>query len=200
VHGGRGEALTRAKEMEEEMDKGKKGEALDPIMMEEDQIKKIMETTGKMCNGVTYQYKMNNKKRAIEEREGLASDEEEVEDLCVVEQIEEILCATYERKKRGTREGTKGNTPIHVSVSVKPINPCATNTPERTPSFRKPNFSGRKTIGSAPNQGETTGGASSGSSIQVSTLCRGRSSSFSRWQDMIPPSGYPNQGRSMRGS
>jgi hypothetical protein len=38
VHGGRGEALTRAGEMEEEMDKGKK-EALDPIIMEEDQIK-----------------------------------------------------------------------------------------------------------------------------------------------------------------
>ena len=40
-----------------------------------------METTGKMRSGVPYQYKMNNKKRAIEEREGLASDEEEVEDL-----------------------------------------------------------------------------------------------------------------------
>jgi hypothetical protein len=43
--------------MEEEMDKGKKEEALDPIMMEEDQI---METTRKMRCGVPYQYKMNN--------------------------------------------------------------------------------------------------------------------------------------------
>jgi hypothetical protein len=34
VHGGRGEALTR----EGEMDKGKKEEALDPIMMDKDQI------------------------------------------------------------------------------------------------------------------------------------------------------------------
>jgi hypothetical protein len=67
--------------MEEEMDKGKKKEAMDPIMMEEDQIKKIMETTGKMRSGVPYQYKMNNKKRAIADREGLESDEEEVEDL-----------------------------------------------------------------------------------------------------------------------
>jgi hypothetical protein len=92
VHGGRGEALTRDREMEEEMDKGKKEEALDPIMMEEDQIKKIMETTGRTCSGVPYQYKMNNKKRAIAAREGLASDEEEVEDLRAVEQIEEILC------------------------------------------------------------------------------------------------------------
>jgi hypothetical protein len=51
--------------MEEEMDKGKKEEALDPIMMEEDQIKKIMETTGRTHSGAPYQYKMNNKKRAI---------------------------------------------------------------------------------------------------------------------------------------
>jgi hypothetical protein len=39
VHGGRGEALTGEGEMEGEMDKGKKEEALDPIMMDEDQIK-----------------------------------------------------------------------------------------------------------------------------------------------------------------
>jgi hypothetical protein len=47
VYGGRGEALTRDEEMEEEMDKGKNEEDLDPIMMEEDHIKKIMETTGR---------------------------------------------------------------------------------------------------------------------------------------------------------
>jgi hypothetical protein len=35
VHGGRGEALTRAGRMEGEIDKGKK-EAMDPIMMDED--------------------------------------------------------------------------------------------------------------------------------------------------------------------
>jgi hypothetical protein len=70
VHGGRGEALTRYEEMEEEMDKGKKEEALDPIMMEEDQIKQNMEIAGRTCSGATYQYKMNNKKRAIAMREG----------------------------------------------------------------------------------------------------------------------------------
>jgi hypothetical protein len=37
---------------------------------------------------------MNNKKIAIEDREGLESDEEEVEDLWVVEKIEEILHET----------------------------------------------------------------------------------------------------------
>ena len=41
---------------------------------------------------------MNNKKRAIIDREGLESDEEGLEDLRVVENIEEILCKTYERK------------------------------------------------------------------------------------------------------
>jgi hypothetical protein len=34
MHGGRGEALTRGGEMEEDMDKGKNKEAMDPIMME----------------------------------------------------------------------------------------------------------------------------------------------------------------------
>jgi hypothetical protein len=75
VHGGRGEALTRNREMEKEMDKGKKEEALDPIMMEEDQIKQIMATTGRTHSGVPYKYKKNNKKRVIVVREGLTSDE-----------------------------------------------------------------------------------------------------------------------------
>jgi hypothetical protein len=35
VHGGRGEALTGKGEMEGEGDKGKKEEALDPIMMDD---------------------------------------------------------------------------------------------------------------------------------------------------------------------
>jgi hypothetical protein len=59
VHGGRGEALTREGEMEGEGDKGKKEEALDPIMMDKDQIKQIMSTAGKMRSGVPYQYKVN---------------------------------------------------------------------------------------------------------------------------------------------
>ena len=46
MHGGRGEALKREGEMEGEMDKGKKEEALDLILMDKDQIKKIMETIG----------------------------------------------------------------------------------------------------------------------------------------------------------
>jgi hypothetical protein len=50
-------------------------------MIEKYQIKNIMEKDGKTCSGVPYQYKMNNKKRSITNREGLESDEEEVEDL-----------------------------------------------------------------------------------------------------------------------
>jgi hypothetical protein len=33
------------------MDKGNKEEALEPIMIDEDKIKNIMETYGKMCSG-----------------------------------------------------------------------------------------------------------------------------------------------------
>jgi hypothetical protein len=120
---------------------------------------------------------MNNKKRAIATREGLESDEEEVEDLRVVENIEDILSANYERNTRGPRAGTKGNTPLYISVNVKPINPCVTNTPIITPPFRQLIFRGRKTSGSTFSQGETTGGASSGSGSQVSTPCGGSSSS-----------------------
>jgi hypothetical protein len=100
VHGGRGEALTEKGEMEGGKDKGKKEEPSEPIMMYEDQIKWIMATAGKTCSRVPYQYKVNTKKRAIATREGLASDEEEVEDLWAMEQIEEILRTTYERKTR----------------------------------------------------------------------------------------------------
>jgi hypothetical protein len=58
--------------MDKEMDNGKK-EAMDPIIMEEDQIKQIMEKCGNKCSERPYQYKMNNKKRSIANKEGLAS-------------------------------------------------------------------------------------------------------------------------------
>jgi hypothetical protein len=52
--------------------------------------------------------------------------------------------------------------------------------------FRQPNFSGRKTTGSAPNQGATTGGDSSGNSSQVSTPCGGCSSSSFKMEGHDP--------------
>jgi hypothetical protein len=141
--------------MGREMNKGKNKEALDLIMMEEDQINKIMEKDGKTHSGIPYQYKlMNNKKRAIADKESLDTDEEEVEDIWDVEHIEEIMHETYERKTRGLGSGIEGRTLIHIIVSVEPTTPCATNTPERTPSFRKHNFSGRKAMGQGSNQGK----------------------------------------------
>jgi hypothetical protein len=178
MHRGRGEALTERGEMEEGKDKGKKEEPLDPIMMDDEHIKQIMATTGKTHRGLPYQYKVNTKKRVIVAREGLASDEEEVEDLRYVEQIEEILHTTYERKTRDPIMGREGNNPIHINVSVEPINPCATNTPKRTPSFRQPKFRSSQKEGSTYTQGTTTGGSSSGSTIQVSTLLGGSGSTF----------------------
>jgi hypothetical protein len=108
----------------------------------------------------------------------LVSDEEEIEDLRVVEQIEEILRVTYERKMRGPRTGREGINPIHINVSVEPINPCVTNTPKRTPPFRQPKSKRSQTTGSTSTQGTTIGGASSGNTIQVSTPHRGSSSTF----------------------
>jgi hypothetical protein len=164
--------------MEGELDKGKKEEALDPIIIDDDQIKWITVTARKTRSGVPYQCKVNTKKIFKSTREGLASDEEEVEDLWDVENIEKILRATYERKMIGPRDGIKGISPIHINVSVEPINPCMNNTPKRKPSFRQPYFRRRKTTGSTSTQGTTTRGSISGSIIQVSTLCGGSSSTF----------------------
>jgi hypothetical protein len=72
----------------------------------------------------------------------------------------------------------EGNHPIHINVSVEPINPCSTNTPKRTPPFRQPNFRGSLIARSTSTQGATTRGASLGSTSQVSTPCRGSSSTF----------------------
>jgi hypothetical protein len=180
--------------MEEGEDKGKKEEEfLDPILMDDDQLKWILASSRTKRSGVPYQYKVNTKKRAIAMREGLESDEEEVEDLQDVEQIEEILCATYERKTRGPRMGGEDSHPFHINVSVEPINPCATNTPKRTPLFRQLKFRGSLTARSTSTVGETTGGANSGSTSQVSTPCVTEVAvQYLEWQDMIPLSDYQN--------
>jgi hypothetical protein len=74
--------------------------------------------------------------------------------------------------------GREANHPIHINVNVEPINPCATNTPKRTPSFRKPKFRSIQIAGSTSTQGTTTGGAISGNTSQVSTPRGGSSSTF----------------------
>ena len=76
--------------------------------------------------------------------------------------------------------GGEGIHPIHINVSVEPINPCATNTPKRTPPFRQSNFGGSLKAESTSTQGATTGGASSGNTSQVSTPRGGGSISIFR--------------------
>jgi hypothetical protein len=80
-----------------------------------------------------------------------------------VEQIEEIMCTTYERKMRDLKMRREGRNPIHINVSVEHINPCATNTPKRTPPFRQLKFRRSQTIGITSKKEETTRGSSSGS-------------------------------------
>jgi hypothetical protein len=60
---------------------------------------------------------------------------------------------------------------------VEPLNPCANDTPKRTP-FRQPNLGRRKTTGSTSTKGTPIGGARSGSTSQVCTLRGGSSSTF----------------------
>jgi hypothetical protein len=74
---------------------------MDPIMMDEGQIKEIMDKAGTTRNERPYQYKINRKNIEVAEREGLESDEEEVEDLRAMGKIEEIMHATYDRKNIG---------------------------------------------------------------------------------------------------
>jgi len=58
---------------------------LDLILMDDDHLKWILASSRTTSSGAPYQYKINNKKRDIAEREGLASDKEEVEDLHAVD-------------------------------------------------------------------------------------------------------------------
>ena len=68
MHGERGEALTERGEMEGGKHKEKKAKPLDPIMMDDDQIKWIMATARKTRRRVPYQYKVNTKKRVVATR------------------------------------------------------------------------------------------------------------------------------------
>ena len=86
MHGGRGKELIERGEMGGDKDKGKKQEeTLESIMMDDDQIKWILASTGRTHSRVPHQYKVETKKRSVATREGLVSDEEEVEDLWAME-------------------------------------------------------------------------------------------------------------------
>ena len=62
--------------MEKDLDRGKWKEMRDKIMMDEEQIKEIMDRAGTPHSGRPYQYNIDSKKRVVVEREGLESDEE----------------------------------------------------------------------------------------------------------------------------
>ena len=61
-----------------------------------------------------YQYKMNNKNRAISKREGLDSDEEEVDDLRATGKFEEIFHTTYQRKTIGQGLDVEEGSPFQI--------------------------------------------------------------------------------------
>jgi len=85
---------------------------MDPIMMDEEQTKEIMDGEGTTCSRRPHQYNINSKKRKVAEREGLESDEEQVEDICAMGNIEEIMCTTYDRKTIGHGYGTEEGSPF----------------------------------------------------------------------------------------
>ena len=64
--------------MEGGKDKEKKEEEpLDPILMDDNQLKWILASSGTTRSKVPYQYKVNTKNRVVAAREGLESDEED---------------------------------------------------------------------------------------------------------------------------
>jgi len=100
--------------MEEKMDREECCKDKYTIMMDQEEIHKIMHKARTTCSWRPYQYKLSRKKRAVAEREGSKTNEEEVEDLRVVEHIEEILRTTYEINTRGEGSNEEANTPIQI--------------------------------------------------------------------------------------
>jgi hypothetical protein len=100
--------------MERDMDRGKNKEVMEPIMMDEEKIKEIMEKQGTTSNKRPYEYNINRRKRVVAKREGLESDEYEVEDLQDIENIKEILCVKYDRKTIGHGSDIEEGTPFHI--------------------------------------------------------------------------------------
>jgi hypothetical protein len=100
--------------MEKDMESSQKKEAMNPIMMDDEQTKEIVRKSSVMHNRRPYQCKINSKKRVVVELEGLDNDEEEVEDLCATRKIEDVLHATYERKTRGHGSDAEEGSPFHI--------------------------------------------------------------------------------------
>ena len=100
--------------MEKALESSQKKEGMDPIMMDDEQTMEIIRSASVTRNKRHYQYRMNNKKKVVVEREGLDNDEEEVEDLHATGNIEDILCATYERKIIGHGSNIEEGSPFQI--------------------------------------------------------------------------------------
>jgi hypothetical protein len=104
--------------MAEGEDKGKKEEEfLDPILMDDDQLKWILASPGMTRSGVPYQYKVNTKKRVVAVREGLESDEEEVEDLGLWSRLRKS-CVQPMRGKQEAQEQEEKIAILSILMSV----------------------------------------------------------------------------------
>jgi hypothetical protein len=73
---------------------------------------------------------------------------------------------------------------------VEPINPCATNTPKRTPPFRKPKFGGSPTAGSTSHKEKQLEDLVQATLVKYLHHVEEVVFQYSEWQDTIPISGY----------
>jgi bifunctional DNase/RNase len=122
--------------MEGEMDREQRSKEKYPIMMDQEEIQEIMQKAGRTRSGRPYQYELNRNKKEVVKREGLESDEEEVEDIHVRKHIEETLHATYEINTRGAGYNEKEGTPIQIRINVEPTTPCMINKSTKKELFR----------------------------------------------------------------
>jgi hypothetical protein len=120
----------------------------------------------------------------------LESDEEEVEDLHPMEHIEEILCATYERKTRGVRYNEESSTPIQIRIRVEPTTPCTINTSTNKYFFREPTIDSQRNLGehnrSEGTSRSTNNSVGSGTSGSTSSNTNGSSSLNNNTQIVVP--------------
>jgi hypothetical protein len=100
--------------MERDMYRGKKKEVMEPIMMDEEKMKEIMEKEGTTSSKRCYEYNINRRKTVVSKREGFESNEYEVEDLQYTKNIKEILCVKYYRKTIGHGSDAEEGTPFHI--------------------------------------------------------------------------------------
>jgi hypothetical protein len=94
----------------------------------------------------------------------LESHEEEVEDLRATGHIEEIICATYNKKTKGQEFGREEDSPFHIRISVEPTTPCVTKKSEKEEPIRQPTIISRRIL-----VGQGTSGKSSGSTNSASS-------------------------------